>query len=99
MDVTDHSSATRHEANPPQETDASAAVVVQQRANTAAMELTVPALTNTVVDLGRLALAFGRITRLASHPNGGPAESDTDHTVMLGWVACSLAVALYPNTA
>lgn len=42
-------------------------------------------------EMARLALAFGRVNRTGPcHPNGEP-ESDTDHTVMLGWVAPSLA--------
>ena len=54
---------------------------------------------DAVIDLGRLALAFGRIDRTAVyHPGpGGPPESDTDHTVMLGWVACSLATRFFPG--
>jgi 5'-deoxynucleotidase YfbR-like HD superfamily hydrolase len=51
---------------------------------------------NATIDLARDALAFGRIDRTAVyHPDGGPAESDTDHTVMLGWVACSLAARFF----
>ena len=49
-----------------------------------------------VIDLGRLAMAFGRIDRTACyHPDGGPRESDSDHTVMLGWIAPALAHRLY----
>jgi putative hydrolases of HD superfamily len=44
-----------------------------------------------VVEMAALALAFGRIDRTGPcHPDGTP-ESDTDHTVMLGWVAPCLA--------
>lgn len=54
-------------------------------------------LADAVTDLGRLALVFGRIDRTAVyHPDGVTPESDTDHTVMLGWVACSLAAKYFP---
>lgn len=54
-------------------------------------------LAAAVVDLARLALAFGRIDRTAVyHPDGATPESDTDHTVMLGWVACALAARFFP---
>jgi putative hydrolase of HD superfamily len=52
---------------------------------------------DAVVDLARLALAFGRVDRTAvTHPDGYP-ESDTDHTVMLSWVAPALAELLFPD--
>lgn len=55
-------------------------------------------LAEAVIDLGRLALAFGRIDRTACyHPEGDMRESDTDHTVMLGWIAPALAAGLYPG--
>jgi putative hydrolase of HD superfamily len=58
----------------------------------------VAALAGVVVELGRLALAFGRVDRTAVyHPDGVTPESDTDHTVMLGWVACSLAARFFPG--
>lgn len=44
-----------------------------------------------LVDLARLSLAFGRVDRITAHPDGTTPESDTDHTVMLGLIACSLA--------
>lgn len=54
-------------------------------------------LADAVIDLGRLALVFGAIDRTACwHPDGSQRESDTDHTVMLGWVAPALAWSLYP---
>jgi putative hydrolase of HD superfamily len=44
-----------------------------------------------VVEMARLALEFGKIDRTGpQHPDGTP-ESDTDHTVMLAWIAPSLA--------
>lgn len=55
-------------------------------------------LADAVTELGRLAMAFGRIDRTACyHPGGRLRESDSDHTVMLGWVAPALASRLYPG--
>jgi putative hydrolase of HD superfamily len=55
-------------------------------------------LAAAVIDLGRLALAFGRIERTACwHPDGLKREDDADHTVMLGWIAPALAQRLYPG--
>jgi putative hydrolases of HD superfamily len=45
----------------------------------------------TVVQLGLLSLAFGRVNRITFHEDGVTPESDTDHTVMLGLVACAFA--------
>jgi putative hydrolase of HD superfamily len=59
---------------------------------------TVGELACALVDLGRLALAFGRIDRTAVyHPDGVTPESDTDHTVMLGWLACAVAGRCFPQ--
>jgi 5'-deoxynucleotidase YfbR-like HD superfamily hydrolase len=53
---------------------------------------------DALIDLGRLALTFGRIDRTAVyHPDGVTPESDTDHTVMLGWLAPALAARCYPH--
>lgn len=41
------------------------------------------------MDLGQLAMTFGRIERMIAHPDGRP-ETDSDHTVMLGWIAPAL---------
>lgn len=49
-----------------------------------------------IYHLVRTALAFGKIERGVNHPDGTP-ETDTDHTVSLAWLACSLAEALYPG--
>lgn len=43
--------------------------------------------------LARIALAFGRVERATRHEDGARPETDTDHTVMLGLVACELAPA------
>jgi 5'-deoxynucleotidase YfbR-like HD superfamily hydrolase len=50
-----------------------------------------------VVDLGHLALAFGRVDRITYHEDGVTPESDTDHTVMLGLVACAFAARHLPD--
>lgn len=44
-----------------------------------------------VVRLGALSLRFGRVDRITRHEDGIHPESDTDHTVMLGLVACAFA--------
>jgi 5'-deoxynucleotidase YfbR-like HD superfamily hydrolase len=55
-------------------------------------------LADSLVDLARLALAFGRIDRTAVyHPDQATPESDTDHTVMLGWAACAIAATWFPR--
>jgi 5'-deoxynucleotidase YfbR-like HD superfamily hydrolase len=55
-------------------------------------------LADGLVDLARLALAFGRIDRTAVyHPDQVTPESDTDHTVMLGWAACAIAKTWFPG--
>jgi 5'-deoxynucleotidase YfbR-like HD superfamily hydrolase len=47
--------------------------------------------TKAIVELGDLAMKFGRVNRTCVvHPTGEP-ESDTDHTVMLSWIAPDLA--------
>ena len=52
---------------------------------------------DAAIRLAALALAFGRIDRTAcTHPDGTP-ESDSDHTVMLGWLAPSLAALTEPG--
>lgn len=57
-----------------------------------------PRLADAVVSMAGAAMNFGVIDRTACyHPDGGPAESDSDHTVMLGWIACALARRLAPD--
>ena len=41
--------------------------------------------------LARIALAFGRVDRVTRHEDGVRPETDSDHTVMLGLIACELA--------
>lgn len=49
-------------------------------------------------DLARLAMDFGRIDRTAvRHADRVTPESDTDHTVMLAWVAPALAARCCPD--
>jgi putative hydrolase of HD superfamily len=58
---------------------------------------TLSSLAAAVVDLGRLALAFGRVNRITLHDDGTTPESDTDHTVMLGLIACAFAQRELPQ--
>lgn len=48
--------------------------------------------------LARISLAFGRVERATLHEDGARVETDTDHTVMLGLVACELAPAHLDRT-
>lgn len=49
-----------------------------------------------VFHLVSLALQLGRVDRGLAHPDGYP-ESDTDHSVSLAWMACSIAREYYPD--
>lgn len=49
-----------------------------------------------MINLGDLAFQFGAVNRLIYRPDG-EWESDTDHTVMLGWLACAMAARFYPD--
>jgi len=61
-------------------------------------DISTETLAAAAVDIGRLALQFGRIDRTACwHPDGQMRESDSDHTVMQGWIAPALADRLYPG--
>lgn len=53
----------------------------------------IPASLTQATLLARIALAFGRVERATRHDDGVRPETDTDHTVMLGLVACELAPA------
>ncbi|MFZ2152024.1 MAG: HD domain-containing protein [Minisyncoccia bacterium] len=44
-----------------------------------------------VVELGKLVHLFGNTDRAIFYEDGVTPESDTDHTVMLGLIACALA--------
>jgi putative hydrolase of HD superfamily len=54
------------------------------------------AVTDAVVDLGRLVLDFGQVERITRHPDGAARETDTTHTVMLGLIGCALAREFFP---
>lgn len=56
-----------------------------------------PSTIQAFSDLGALALAFGRVNRITCHPDGVTPESDTDHTVMLGLLACAFASRFAPH--
>ncbi|MFD1366168.1 HD domain-containing protein [Actinoplanes sichuanensis] len=52
---------------------------------------------DAMISLGGLALDFGRVNRITYHQDGLTPESDTDHTVMLGLIACALADRYFPD--
>jgi 5'-deoxynucleotidase YfbR-like HD superfamily hydrolase len=54
-------------------------------------------MSRAVIDLGRLSLAFARVDRISYHEDGATPESDTDHTVMLGLVACAFGAQHLPD--
>lgn len=55
-----------------------------------------PDVVQAIIDLGTFALAFGQIDRVTYYPDGTTPESDTDHTVMLGLIACAFAERFAP---
>lgn len=55
------------------------------------------ALTEPVIELGRLSLAFSRVDRITYHEDGTTLESDADHTVMLGLIGCAFAAERLPQ--
>jgi 5'-deoxynucleotidase YfbR-like HD superfamily hydrolase len=65
--------------------------------DTLALALATGRVANGVVELGRLALEFGLVKRATLHQDGVLHESDTTHTVMLGWVACAITDLWYPD--
>lgn len=50
-----------------------------------------------VIALGKLVLDFSKIERATAHEDGTTAESDADHTVMLGVIACAVAHRYEPG--
>jgi 5'-deoxynucleotidase YfbR-like HD superfamily hydrolase len=59
---------------------------------------TAAALADAVTELGGLALRFAAINRTCVYwPDRKTPESDTDHTVMLAWIAGALAALLRPD--
>jgi putative hydrolases of HD superfamily len=53
--------------------------------------------TQKIIQISELALQFARVERACTHEDGVRPETDSDHTVMLGLVACTFAQALYPK--
>ena len=52
----------------------------------------------SMLQVARLALRFGEIKRTAvRHADQVTPESDAEHTVMLAWIAPSIAARLYPQ--
>lgn len=55
-------------------------------------------LADAATELGGLAIRFAAINRTCCYwPDQETPESDTDHTVMLAWIAPPLAARLYPQ--
>jgi putative hydrolase of HD superfamily len=52
---------------------------------------------NDLIKLAKLSLLLGRTQRITFHEDGVTPESDTDHTVMLGLMACAIAEHYYPE--
>lgn len=50
-----------------------------------------------VLHLAALCLRLGRVDRATRHEDGSRPETDTDHTVMLGIVACACASRCAPH--
>ncbi len=50
-----------------------------------------------MVELGQLVLKFSRIDRATLHEDGLRPETDSDHTVMLGILACAVANKIRPD--
>lgn len=61
-----------------------------------AIALTDEAVEKTVA-LSKLILKFARVHRATVHEDGVTPETDTDHTVMLGIIACAFADAFKPE--
>jgi putative hydrolase of HD superfamily len=54
-------------------------------------------LSDATSNLGRLIMQFGQVNRVTLLPDGITPESDTDHTVMLGIIACAFAHEYEPT--
>lgn len=50
-----------------------------------------------LIDLAKFLLKFSRVERATYHEDGLRAETDADHTVMLGVMGCALAQKLRPD--
>lgn len=51
-------------------------------------------LLDRAVRLARISLAFSRVERVTLHEDGVRLETDSDHTIMLGLIACDVARGL-----
>lgn len=56
-----------------------------------------PDTADKTLELGQLILKFAETYRVTLFPDGATLESDTDHTVMLGIIACALAKEYEPK--
>jgi putative hydrolase of HD superfamily len=54
-------------------------------------------IVDDVINLGKFSLLFGRVERATFHEDGRRKETDSDHAVMLGIIACGLAERYYPE--
>ena len=52
---------------------------------------------DALIDLGRLSLQFSRVERVTTHEDGERKETDSDHTVMLAVLSCSIAPQIRPD--
>ena len=59
--------------------------------------MTEPSRVDRMLATADLALRLGKVNRATFHPDGTP-ESDTTHTVMLGWIAVAVASRLNAHT-
>ena len=50
-----------------------------------------------LLHLGHLTLMLGEVERATVHTDGVRHESDTTHSVMTAYIACSLAARYYPH--
>lgn len=56
-----------------------------------------PNTAEKVIELAQLCLRFARVNRVTYHEDGKRLETDADHTVMLGIVACAFAERFAPH--
>lgn len=56
-----------------------------------------PEFVEKSLELARMLLAFGRVERVCYHPDGKTYETDAEHTVMLGVMACAFAKEYEPQ--
>ncbi len=56
-----------------------------------------PEFVEKSLELAKMLLAFGRVERVCYHPDGKTPETDAEHTVMLGVMACAFAKEYEPQ--